>query len=508
MRKLSVLYAVFSGLLIFLVGCATPGAPTGGPVDRTAPQVVKFEPEKLSRNFEGKVIKIYFDEWVEVKDAQRQVIISPPVDPMPDIVARKDELTIRFKGDLKPNTTYSVFFGDAIKDMKEGNAASNIQYVFSTGPEIDSLEISGKVIIPEGEKLPENSFVMLYESEDDSIVSKERPLYAVKLKETETTFLFSYLPAKTFKLVALSDNNRNFLYDLPTEWIGAYPEMLQLDSNLSGVEVPLSLPEEESFKIKEYNTALMNGVLNLTFNKSYNPIFDTISIETIDPTILSKKELYFSTDKAAFYIGTDSNSASCVIKKNGALVDSIRVRRDSKGLQSGILSAIPQVGGKNSTLSLNKNAAISFQSSLPVESVHEELFSIVDSLGEKTSFQIKVLGGEWKFELLPDLLEAMPYQFVASDSAVKFVNGTYSGRLEWGINVLPVVEGSALKAKILLPPDERFYVFSFKTAQGRILEERLIDGDSTLLFEQKGLKAGEYFIEVLEDLNQKWHVER
>jgi hypothetical protein len=502
MRMHRAPYLIIVGLLLLLVGCATPGAPTGGPIDRTAPQVVKYQPEKLSRNVEDKIIRIYFDEWVEVKDVQRQVIISPPVDPMPDIIARKDELTIRFKSDLKPNTTYSIFFGDAIKDMKEGNAASNIQYVFSTGPEIDSLEISGKVVIPDGEKLPENSFVMLYESEDDSIVSKEKPLYAVKLKDTETTFKINYLPAKTFKLVALSDNNRNFLYDLPTEWIGAYPEMLQVDSNISGLEVPLSLPEEEFFKIKEYNTALVNGVLNLTFNKPYNPFLDTISIETVHLTILSKKESYFSGDRSIFYIGSDSNSVSCVVRKNGVLIDSIKVRKDSKGLQNGILSTIPQASGKNSILSLNKKGAISFQSSLPYDTIRAEFFSIVDSLGERASFEIKLLKGEWKFELLPDLTETMTYELLVADSAIKFINGTYSGRLELGINVLPPMEGSALKAKVLLPADEGYYVFSFKTAQGKILYEQLLESDSTLLFEQIGLKPGDYFMEVLEDLNR------
>lgn len=502
MRRTTSAYVVCIAFSLFLAGCATPGAPTGGPMDKTAPQVVKFEPEKLSRNFSEKIIRIYFDEWVEVKDAQRQVIISPPVDPMPDIIARKDELTIRFKNDLKPNTTYSIFFGDAIKDMREGNAAGNIQYVFSTGPEIDSLEISGKVIIPEAEKLPENSFVMLYESEEDSIVSKERPLYAVKLNDTETTFKFSYLPAKSFKLVALSDNNRNFLYDLPTEWIGAYPEMLQLDSSISEVEVPFSLPEEERFKVKEYNTALVNGVLNLTFNKPYNPILDTISIETVDSTILSKKKSYFSSDRAVFYIGTDSNSVSCVIKKNGELVDSIRVRRDSKGLQNGILSTIPQVSGKNSSLSLNKNAAISFQSSLPIEWISEEAFSFVDTLGEVIPFQLIRKNAQWMFELSPELEETMSYQLLVSDSAIKFLNGTYSAKMELGINVLPPVEGSVLKASLLLPSDEHLYVFSFKTAQGKILNELFIESDSSFVFEEKALKPGEYYLEVLEDLNR------
>jgi hypothetical protein len=502
MRKLIARYQLLFGLLVLVVGCATPGAPTGGPVDRTAPQVVRFEPEKLSRNFDGKVIQIFFDEWVDIKDAQRQVIISPPVDPLPDIIARKDELTIRFKGDLKPNTTYSIFFGDAIRDMKEGNATSNIQYVFSTGPEIDSLEISGKVIIPEGEKLPENSFVMLYESEDDSIVSKEKPLYAIQLKDKETTFKFSYLPSKIFKVVALSDNNRNFLYDLPTEWIGAFAEMIQVDSNVSGIEVPLSLPEEERFKIKEYNTSLLNGVLNLTFNKAYNPILDTISIETLLPNTLSKKKSYFTTDKASFFVGNDSSSTTCIIKKSGILVDTIKVRRDPKGLQNGILSTYPQVSGKNSSLSLNAKAAISFQSSLPFELVMEEGISIVDSLGEKVSFQIRTANEDWKFELIPELFESMVYQVRISDSVVRFVNGTYSGKMEFGINVLPPIEGSVLKAKVSLPQDAGFYVFSFKTAQGKILHERLIDGDSTLLFEDKGLMAGDYYIEVLEDLNR------
>jgi len=502
MRKLPVLYLLLVSMLGLVWSCATPGAPTGGPMDRTAPKVLKYEPEKLTRNFNEKIIKIYFDEWVDVKDVQRQVIISPPIDPMPEIIARKDEITIKFKSDLKPNTTYSIFFGDAIKDMREGNPAGNIQYVFSTGPEIDSMEISGKVLIPDGEKIPENSFVMLYESEDDSIVSKERPLYAVKLKESDPNFNFSYLPVKSFKLVALSDNNRNFLYDLPTEWIGAFPSMIQLDSNVSGIELPLNLPEEERFKIKEYNSALVNGVLTLTFNKAYSPFLDTISVETLVPSTLTKKASYFTNDKATFYIGTDSNSVSCVIRKNDEVVDSIRLRRDSKGLQSGIISTIPQASGKNSILSLNRNAEISFQSSIPFVTVSREAFAITDSLGEAVAFEIEEKLDEWKFELLPELNEGMPYQLAVADSAIQFVNGTYSSKMELGINVLPAFEGSVLKVNVALPSDSGFYVLSFKTAQGKILRELLVDGDSVVQFVDKGLKPGDYVIEVLEDVNR------
>jgi hypothetical protein len=492
---------VFLAACVLVLSCATPGAPTGGPVDKTPPKVIRFVPEKLTRNFEDKVIRIYFDEWIQVQDVQRQVIISPPLEPMPEITARKEELIIRFKSPLLNNTTYSIFLGDAVKDMREGNQAENIQYVFSTGPEIDSLQIEGKLITLEGVKVPENTFVMLYRSEDDSIIVKEKPLYAYKVKEGWSDFKFNYLPSGSYKVLALSDNNRNFLYDLPTEWIGAFPMMIQLDSNMIGLEIFFSLAEEEKMKIREYNTVLQNGILNLKLNKRFHPEINPISVRMIDAGTVAHKTQYYSSDAASFFLISDSNSTSCVVMEGDRIVDTIKVRKDPKGRQAGILSTMPGLSTNDAILSVNKNDVIFFNSSIPVQHIDSDRVFLKDSNDLSVDLNLFLQQDEWKFQLSGGWDLGMSYSLSLGDSAVSFLNGTFSSKLDFTIKVLTPPDPTGLIATVHLPSKDICYVVSVKTSQGKVLKEALIKGDSIWMFQDKSLKPGDYFIEVLEDLN-------
>lgn len=487
---------------LILLSCATPGAPTGGPLDKTPPKVIRFEPEKLTKNFDAKTISIFFDEWVDIQDVQRQVIISPPIDPMPEITARKEEINVRLKAPLNDNITYSIFFGDAIKDLREGNKAENILYVFSTGPNIDSLEINGSVKALEGEKIPENTFVLLYDIEDDSVVVKQKPLYAFKLKEGSGNFQIGYLAPKSYKLVTLSDDNRNFLYDLPTEWIGVFPGMIALDSIVRGLELAIQLPEPEKYKIKEFNAGLQNGVLNLVLNKPYQPKMGRFSVELLVPGIVTEKYSYNSSDRLSYYIASDSNSMSCVLKYEDTIIDTIKIRRDAKGAQMGVINTIPQAGAKNGNLSPFENRPLQFKSSIPILEINDALVSFTDSTGEELNFEIKQNDSTWSFDLLAGWKAGDSYTLKFSDSSLKFVNGLFAPAMEYA--VFPVVAPSAagLKAKVVLPSADTMYVISVRTGAGNTIHEHLSNGALEYLYVNTDLPAGDYVVEVIEDLNK------
>ena len=138
----------FSLLFILLtLGCAKRGTITGGKKDTIAPVLKASYPKNFSSNFKGKEIKLVFDEYVKLKNVNKQLIISPPMKNQPDILPQNASkiLTIKLKDTLKPNTTYSFNFGQSIQDNNEGNAFSQFKYVFSTGSYIDSLAIRVKV---------------------------------------------------------------------------------------------------------------------------------------------------------------------------------------------------------------------------------------------------------------------------------------------------------------------------------------------------------------------------
>ena len=170
-------------LSILLTNCAKRGRPTGGPLDSIAPILVSANPAHKTINFKSKKIKIYFDEYIKLKNVNKQLVISPPqkIDPviMPLGTASK-LITIEILDTLDPNTTYAFNFGNSIVDNNEENELGNFKYVFSTGSYIDSLDLKGEVNDPVIKKSIKGIDVMLYEYNDeytDSIIFKEKPRY-------------------------------------------------------------------------------------------------------------------------------------------------------------------------------------------------------------------------------------------------------------------------------------------------------------------------------------------
>ena len=118
----NLILATFIGLIF--INCANRGNPEGGPKDETPPVIIKAEPENYSTNFKGNEIKIYFDEYVKIKDLQKQLIISPPMNTKPDVTplgSANKYITIKIYDTLQPNTTYAFNFGNSITDNNEGN---------------------------------------------------------------------------------------------------------------------------------------------------------------------------------------------------------------------------------------------------------------------------------------------------------------------------------------------------------------------------------------------------
>jgi hypothetical protein len=153
---------------------------------------------------------------VTLSNLRQQLLVSPPLENDPDIRVRGKSIIIDIEEELRPNTTYNLFLGDAVRDITEGNAIPNFQYVFSTGEYVDSLSLGGRVIDAFTLEPAEGISIMLYDSIYDSIPYKERPVYFAKTGK-EGDFVISNMKDGTFLIFGLEDNNSNFLFDLPTE---------------------------------------------------------------------------------------------------------------------------------------------------------------------------------------------------------------------------------------------------------------------------------------------------
>jgi hypothetical protein len=190
---------------VFTAGCANIVAPTGGDKDSLPPVLLKVNPADSIRRFTGKKIVFEFDEFIaQPENIQENLLVSPVPKLNPIISSKLRTLTVTIKDTLEENTTYSINFGNAIKDINEGNILKDFTYVFTTGDTIDSLTVSGKVIIAETGKTDSTLIAVLHRNTDDSAVIKERPRYVTKLNR-DGNFTFRNLPPGTFALYAFKD---------------------------------------------------------------------------------------------------------------------------------------------------------------------------------------------------------------------------------------------------------------------------------------------------------------
>ena len=214
-------------VVVLLTHCARIAAPPGGPKDEDPPVVEKSEPLNYSSNFDGESMEIEFDEFINLRDINEQLIISPPLEKKPVTTVKGKKLIVELDEDLHENTTYTFNFGNAIVDNNESNPLTNFQFVFSTGDQIDSLSFKGNILMAFNLSIPEEVSILLYDNLSDSAVFKEKPLYVSKVNE-EGYFEINNLKADTFQIFALQDENMNYTYEAP-EMIAFSDSFLILD---------------------------------------------------------------------------------------------------------------------------------------------------------------------------------------------------------------------------------------------------------------------------------------
>ena len=211
-------YLVVFILALLLSNCARRGRPTGGLKDSIPPILVHAIPQQNTLNFKATKIKFLFDEFIKLKDVNKQLVISPPLNVAPIITptgTASKIITIKLNDSLKPNTTYTFNFGNSVQDNNEGNKLAQFKYVFSTGTYIDSLKLSGNISNAFDDKKLTDISVLLYPKDStftDSIIFKEKPLYVTSTLDS-TIFNFTNLKAGNYLLVAIKQKNNNYIYN-------------------------------------------------------------------------------------------------------------------------------------------------------------------------------------------------------------------------------------------------------------------------------------------------------
>lgn len=212
-------------LVIAIVSCANRAAgPTGGPKDSIPPVVLRTVPLNNALNYKKKEIQVFFDENISLEKVNENVVISPPQKTQPIVKANARVLTVSIQDDLQDSTTYSILFGNAIVDLNEKNPLPNYTFSFATGPEIDTLQVSGKLIKAENLDPMPGILVGLHKNLHDTAILRDQFTRVAKTDD-EGRFTIQNIKAGKYKLYALLDLDRDFRYQ-PGEEVAFYDSIV------------------------------------------------------------------------------------------------------------------------------------------------------------------------------------------------------------------------------------------------------------------------------------------
>ncbi|MCG2610215.1 Ig-like domain-containing protein [Flavobacterium sp. SM15] len=466
-------------LLAVLFSCAKRGHITGGEKDTTPPVITSSSPKNFSTGFTGNFIKINFNEYIKVKDINKQLIISPPMKNAPEIVpmgSASKFITIKLKDTLEPNTTYSFNFGQSISDNNEGNPYSQFKYVFSTGTSIDSLKLGGTIKDAKSKKTDNFVSVMLYEASkfNDSTVYKKQPHYVTNTLDSLKTFTLENLKAGSYYLVALKDENKNYRFDPKTDKIAFFKNPINVPNDTS---YNLGLFKEQlPFKAEKPKQVSANQLLMGHEGKPKN-IVVSIKDKGVDlPVVVTKFEKKDSlqlwvpkikTDSLQISISSNQYSKSFSVKtKEMKVIDTLSFKTKQTGL-------------------LDFRDSFTVLPSTPLVKIDNSKIRIIKKDSTEVAFTSKYK--EWENELVFDFKkeEDQKYSITLLPGALKDFYEKQNDTLSYTVSTRKLTDYGNLK--IVLENVNRF----------PILVE-LLDKDENVIISQYSEKETEFNFETVE----------
>ena len=203
-------------VLAMVCSCAKMGQPDGGWYDETPPAIVRTSPADQGVNIKAKKINIYFNEYIQVDNPTEKVVISPPQIEQAEIKPSGKRIEVELKDSLKPNTTYTIDFSDAISDNNENNPLGNYTFTFSTGDHIDTMQVAGYVLNAENLEPIKGILVGLYNNLSDTIFTKE-PMLRVSRTDSRGHFVIKGVAPGDYRIYALQDADNNYYFNQKSE---------------------------------------------------------------------------------------------------------------------------------------------------------------------------------------------------------------------------------------------------------------------------------------------------
>ena len=510
----------FISMSLLIVACAVVVPIQGGPKDIIPPKVVRSAPANFSTNFTGQRIVITFNKFVALKDIDKQKLISPPMIIDPEFKLKGKTLVITFKEPLQKDATYSIYMGNAIVDITEGNPLAGYSFVFSTGSSIDSLGIKGNVVEALDQKPPKDALAMLYEGTSDSLPYLTRPLYVARVSDSGD-FRLNNLRKGRFKLIILQDLNSNYLYDkgeaiaftdtlLPAHRL----EPQKLDSLGKPVHIKMKTGKglvltmfKESDSVQRVLRAAMVAPNHLQISARLavkKPKLKKVVAVNEGPWYLG--ETNATRDTLDYWLkNIKSDSLHFILSDGDKSLDTLNISIVYKGKNA--LKAARSGVKQKLRLKLNvaNGGSFALHSSLmlladnPLKKADFSTFKLIQdsvSIQPKAEFSDSL---KRRIIIKNKLLEGAQYQLIIPDSVFEDIYGSANDSIAVKFKTRTLKEYGSLTIKVHMKEPQP-YVVQLLSADSKVVKEDRITADGKI--EYPYLLPGKYKIKAIMDINR------
>ena len=504
---------------IVALSCAKQVMLTGGVKDVTPPEARESTPENGSTNFSAKHITVKFNEYIKLNDVASKLIVSPPMEEKPVAVVSGKKLKIKINTDqLKPNTTYCLNFNDAVADINENNALNSFVYAFSTGNEIDSLAFAGTVFDAFTRKPVNDAWVMLYSNFSDTAVAKTMPDYITKVNK-QGNFRIGYVRENDYKIFALRDNNSNFMFDLPEEYIAfddttrhptveiSYDTIKAKDKETDSVVTKTKyLPDDIKLLLfKEDKTPQFFKSTKRIKRNYFEMVFNFTQYENFKFTVPGDDSAFVwaieNPDTVHIWLKDTALIASDTLKilaeytdpafPDSIHLDTLKFRKQDKLFADTVLVMKPAKDKRP-----NADYYISF--SQPIAHFDEsglKLFGAVDTLFEPMDCKVeKDSACPLNLKVIADIAEGRKYKIIVDSAFATCIYG-YANEADT-IEIVPMRETDFGALKVIFQDDRQYVV---ELLQGDKVKYRQTSKSMTATFTY--LLPGKYDIRIIDDEN-------
>ncbi|MBC7615906.1 MAG: Ig-like domain-containing protein [Pedobacter sp.] len=480
---------------VCIYSCASMRSPEGGPVDKTPPKVLKMEPKDLTTNFNAKKIVITFDEYFNIQNEVKEFSISPEQERLPLLKKNQKKLEIVFQDSLEKNTTYTLNFGKAIADVNESNVLKNLTYAFSTGPLLDSLSISGRVINTLTGKPELDAVVFIIPLSRDSIFGKKKaPIYT--LTDSSGLYTLRNLKKDTYKIYALKEIGGDKIYQQRSDEIGFIKEPIVLTKNLDSINLGIFKELAQTFRVldRKLNT---DGSISMSFNqKLTKPQITILSNKAIDDS----KILRFNktNDSLRLWLADLSfDSVKIEIKSEGKPLDTVQFNREKKDTYTRTLQHTDNL---ESSL-LNPYRAYKLYFNFPIDKIDITKIKLTEDSIPRTTFSLtKDSVNFLAYNFNYPWRKKANYLITFDDGAITDIFGTKNKSIRKIFRLASADEYGTFVLKVEIPDTSKNYILELLNDKKVIISTEVITKNRSITY--ANYKVGSYYTRIIYDENK------